>query len=188
MKYLTVLIAFAFLLTLLPLRGDAQSQVLKLTDIRTGRTEFVKSGAIITYQTKGDSSIHEGKLGKLAPATIEIDGNAVPLAEVHILGASSKGRMIAGEVTEGIGHGLTIAGRVVTWVGVEVFAFGDGYGWVIGGTVAIAGGVLWGTGLIIKTVLSPVLYTLRDAEVSHNLEAEVVLKDKQLVYPDDIYD
>lgn len=187
MKHIIILTSF-MLLVVLSFSSYAQSRLLKLTDTRTGRAELVKPGAMVTYQLANDSITRSGKLGELNASAIRIDGNDIRLSEVSILGACSKGRLIAGDVAEGIGHGLTIVGQVVTWAGMEIFVWGEGYGWVIGGTVTVAGGILWGTGILVKAVLSPVLHTLKDSELSDNLKAEVVLQDKDLVYPDDIYD
>ena len=188
MKRIKLFFIFAFLLAL-PVAVNAQDLFLKLTDTRTGKTELVKPGATITYQLMDDSTRREGILNNMTVFALEIDGREISLSKIKVLGACSKGRMIAGDVARNVGDGLTFAGEVVAGAGVEMLGVNNGYGWfIVGGTVTVTGGVLWGVGFIAKAVLSPILYTLRDTELSRNLKADVVSKNKELVYPDDIYD
>jgi hypothetical protein len=118
MKYFITALVFSLLLLALP-NTLLAGHVLKVTDTRSGKTQYVKPGARLVYQLLADSSIHDGELERITAFEIQVDGQMLSLTKIKILYACSKGKMVTGRVFRGVGRGLSVTGQAVTFIGVE---------------------------------------------------------------------
>lgn len=163
------------LLLVLASFGAFAQKALQLTGKRSGRTVIVQPGTELLFTRNSDSTLstRHGKLSEVTATDVTIGGEVIPVSDLKVVAVHDYRNERAGDAAQDIGRGLVIAGDIVTHVGLNFFISEDFYVWPVGGTVALVGACIWGLGLLVDEVMSPVIRSGKSPS-DGNWEAAIV--------------
>ena len=156
-----IILIFIFLFSAFLQQVFAQN-ILTITNPKTQETHIFRKGSFVVFEIKADSSAHEGFIRSITDSSLVFDNGQVTISRVDVLAGSTKGRIVAGRIANGVANGLIIAGSTVFNCGLDFFAYSDGYYyWPLGGTIWLGGAVIAGIGYVFDWATCPLNHAVR---------------------------
>ena len=153
---------FTFIFSSFVFSASAEN-ILTITNPDTKETEVFRKGSFLVFELKSDKSVREGFIQDISDSSLRFEDSQVSLSQINVLAGSTKAKIVAGRVLNGIGGALVIAGTTVFDCGLEFLATGDGgyYYWPIGGSIWLAGAFIAGLGYAFDWASTPLDHTVR---------------------------
>lgn len=163
--------------------GVSAENVLLLSNPKTGEVNEFKKGSFLVFELISDKSIREGVVKDIQDSSISFEDilfeGQVSLSQIKILAGTSKAKIVAGKIANGVGNAMVIAGMTVFDCGLNFMFYNDYYYWPLGGSIWVAGAFIAGMGHLIDWATYPVEHRVRVRNY-RNWEASIV-KSEQVV-------
>jgi len=154
--------------------------VLLLSNSKTGEVNEFKKGSFLVFELKSDKSIREGIIKEIQDSSLSFEDvmfeGQVSLSQINILGGTSKAKIVAGKIANGVGNAMVIAGMTVFDCGLDFMFYNDYYYWPLGGSIWIAGAFIAGMGHLIDWATYPIEHRVRIRNY-RDWEARIVKED-----------